>query len=114
MTDDSITLLRGSLDGMILRTLSGEPMHGLAIARWLRHVTDGVVELEDGSLYPALYRMEGRGWISAEWRISERGRRAKYYRLTARGRRQLSAERANWLAFARAMTRVFEIDPSPI
>ena len=110
MTD--VTLLRGSLDGMILRTLSGEPMHGLGIARWLRHVTEGVVELEDGSLYPALYRMENRGWIRAEWRISDRGRRAKYYRLTARGRRQLAAEQANWLAFARAMTRVFEIEPA--
>ena len=110
MTD--VTLLRGSLDGMILRTLSGDPMHGLAIARWVRHVTEGVVELEDGSLYPALYRMENRGWIRAEWRISDRGRRAKYYRLTARGRRQLAAEQANWLTFARAVSRVFEIEPA--
>ena len=107
-----VTLLRGSLDGMILRTLSGAPMHGLAIARWLRHVTDGVVELEDGSLYPALYRMENRGWIRAEWRLTEQHRRAKFYRLTARGRKQLAAEQANWLAFARAVTRVFEIEPA--
>ena len=112
MSEPSINLLRGSLDGMILRSLDWEPMHGLGIARWLTQVTDGVVALEDGSLYPALYRMENRGWIRSEWRITENNRRARYYRLTARGRRQLADEMANWGAFAQAVTRVFEFTPS--
>lgn len=113
MSTPSVNLLRGSLDGMILRTLSWQPMHGLGIARWLHRVTDGVVRLEDGSLYPALYRMENRGWIRSEWRITENNRRARYYRLTAHGRRQLAAEMSNWGAFAQAVTRVFEFEPSP-
>lgn len=112
MAASNITLLRGSLDGMILRSLTWGPMHGLGIARWLDQVTGGVVALEDGSLYPALYRMENRGWIRSEWHITENNRRARYYRLTPRGRRQLETEMANWGTFARAVTRVFEFEPS--
>ena len=112
MSEPPVNLLRGSLDGMILRTLSWQPMHGLGIARWLQQVTEGVVQLEDGSLYPALYRMENRGWIKSEWRLSENNRRARYYRLTAQGRRQLAAEMANWSTFARAVGRVFEFEPA--
>ena len=112
MSTSSVNLLRGSLDGMILRSLTWQPMHGLGIARWLHEVTEGVVQLEDGSLYPALYRMENRGWIRSAWRITENNRRARYYRLTAAGRRQLATELANWGTFARAVTRVFEFERS--
>ena len=82
------------------------------IARWLRQVTEGVIQLEDGSLYPALYRMENRGWIRSEWRITENNRRARYYRLTALGRRQLATEMSNWATFAQAVGRVFEFEPA--
>lgn len=97
----------GSLDGMVLKALSWGPMHGHAVARWLRDVTDEALDLEEGTLYPALYRMEDRGWIDAEWRASEHNRRAKYYRLTAKGRRQLAKETATWLGLAAMVTRVF-------
>ena len=84
-----MALLKGTLDVLVLKTLSWGPMHGFAIARWLQQTTENVLTVEEGSLYPALYRMENRGWIKAQWAITENGRRAKYYKLTVAGRRQL-------------------------
>src|SRR6266576_2775407 len=96
-------LLHGTLATLVLKTLAPGPRHGYAIARALEESTGGVVGVEDGSLYPALYRMERNGWIEAEWGVSELGRKAKLYRLTPRGRRQLAAETAEWARFAAAI-----------
>jgi len=98
--------LYGTLDALILKTLSGGPRHGYAIAKWLEEKSGEALSVEEGSLYPALYRMEKKGWIEAEWGVSELGRRAKFYRLTPRGRRQLAAQTAEWARFAGAITRV--------
>jgi PadR family transcriptional regulator, regulatory protein PadR len=100
--------LHGTLDALVLKTLSWGPRHGYAIARWLEQTTDESIRIEEGSLYPALYRMERRGWIDAEWGMSEIGRKAKIYRLTATGRRQLKAEMAEWSEFARAVSLVLQ------
>ena len=105
MPDSSSELLHGTLDTLILKTLTGGRRHGYAIARAIEDATDGVVDVEEGSLYPALYRMERKGWIEAEWGVSELGRRAKFYRLTPRGRRQLAAQTAEWARFAAARSR---------
>lgn len=99
-------LLHGTLDTLILKTLSGGRRHGYAVARAIEVATEGVVEIEEGSLYPALYRMERKGWVEAEWGLSELGRRAKFYRLTPKGRRQLTAQTAEWARFAGAISRV--------
>jgi len=99
-------LLHGTLDALILKTLLPGPRHGYAIARWIEEATDELLQIEEGSLYPALYRMEARGWIAAEWGTSELGRRAKFYRLTPKGRRHLAAGTRQWAAFAGAVSRV--------
>lgn len=98
--------LHGTLDALVLKTLSAGPRHGYAIARWLEETTDDAIQIEEGSLYPALYRMERRGWIEAEWGTSEIGRKAKIYRLTSAGRKQLRLETAEWSHFASAVSRV--------
>lgn len=98
--------LHGTIDALILKTLSWGPRHGYAIARWIEQTTDDVLRIEDGSLYPALYRLEKGGWISAEWGVSELNRRAKFYKLTARGRAQLRAETAGWAEFAAAVSKI--------
>ena len=99
-------LLHGTLDTLILKTLAGGKRHGYGIARAIEDATELVVEVEEGSLYPSLYRMEKKGWIEAEWGLSELGRRAKFYRLTPRGRRQLAAQTAEWARFAAAISQV--------
>lgn len=101
-----LELLQGTLDVLILKTLSWGPMHGYAVARWLQHVTDDVLRIEEGSLYPALHRAERKGWIESEWGLSENNRRARYYRLTTQGRRQLRAETSTWSVFAQAVSKV--------
>jgi PadR family transcriptional regulator PadR len=106
MQSTTADLLHGTLDTLVLKSLSGAPRHGYAIARALEESTEGIVIVEDGSLYPALYRMERKGLVEAEWGISELGRRAKLYRLTPRGRRQLVAQTAEWQRFAAAISRV--------
>ena len=111
MPDHAFDLLRGSVDIIVLKVLSWGPSHGLAIARWLRTVTDDALRLDEGSLYPALYRMENRGWIKATWRTTENNRRAKYYALTALGRRQLATEMSKWNSFVDALTKVFTTPP---
>ena len=99
-------LLHGALDALILKTLVRGPLHGYAIARFLEVTTDESVVIEDGSLYPALYRLERKGWVEAEWGTSELGRRAKLYRLTPGGRAQLAAETAAWREFSLAVSKV--------
>ena len=101
-----IELLQGTLDLLILRTLVFGPSHGHAIARQIRSVSEEVLRVETGSLYPALHRLEAQGWISSEWNLSDKGKRAKYYTLTRSGRRQLVAERSKWEQLASAMARV--------
>ena len=98
--------LHGALDALVLKTLSWGPRHGYAIARWLEDTTGDVLQIEEGSLYPALYRLEKRGLVSAEWGVSELGRRAKFYRITPRGRRQLAAQTAEWARFSGAISKV--------
>jgi transcriptional regulator len=100
------SLLHGTLDALVLKTLMGGPRHGYAIARFIEDTTDEAVVIEEGSLYPALYRMERRGWIEAEWGTSDLGRRAKLYRLTADGRKQLATETATWARFATGVSKV--------
>ena len=100
------TLLHGTLDALILKTLAAGPRHGYAIATFIERTTDEAVIVEEGSLYPALYRMEKKGWVEAEWGTSELGRRAKLYRLTREGRAQLAAETATWQRFAAGISRI--------
>jgi transcriptional regulator len=99
-------LLHGALDALILRTLAHGPRHGYAIARFIEETTGDEVVVEEGSLYPALYRMERKGWLEAEWGTSELGRRAKIYRITRAGRAQLAAETETWRRFAAGVSRV--------
>jgi PadR family transcriptional regulator PadR len=100
-------LLHGALDALILKTLVRGPAHGYAIARFIEKTTGDAILIEDGSLYPALYRLERRGWVEAEWGVSELGRRAKLYRLTRQGREQVAAEVATWKRFAAGVGKVF-------
>ena len=98
--------LHGTLDTLILKTLTGGPMHGYAIGKWIEDATGCGLEREEGTLYPALYRMEKRGWLDAEWGTSELGRRAKVYSLTTKGRTQLKAETATWRRFAAGVSKL--------
>jgi PadR family transcriptional regulator, regulatory protein PadR len=100
-------LLHGALDALILKTLTRGPLHGYAIARFIEDTSGETLLVEEGSLYPALYRMERRGWVEAEWGTSELGRRAKLYRLTRDGRAQLAAEMAAWRRFSAGVSRIF-------
>jgi len=113
MAADSVELLQGTLDLLILKTLSWGSTHGYGVARWLQDVTGDVLHIEEGSLYPALHRLEKRGWIASEWGLSENKRRAKYYRLTPRGRQQLRAEASTWAAFAAAVSTVLTSSEQP-
>jgi PadR family transcriptional regulator, regulatory protein PadR len=98
-----VELLQGTLELLLLRTLSAGPRHGHAIAKHIQRTSEDLLQVETGSLYPALHRLEAKGWISAEWAVSDKGKRARYYRLTALGRRQLASEQSKWHAFARAI-----------
>src|SRR5213592_1049200 len=102
----ALDLLQGTLDLLILRSLQTEALHGWAIAERIEQISQDVLQVNQGSLYPALHRLEHRGWIEAEWGISELGRRARFYRLTAAGRRQLDAESADWQRLSAAINRV--------
>jgi len=101
-----LALLQGTLDLLILRTLQFGPAHGHAIAKHIQRTSDDMLQVETGSLYPALHRLEAQGWIGASWETSDKGKRAKYYRLTAAGKKQLAAEHSRWEQFSRAMGRV--------
>lgn len=98
-----VELLRGTLDLLILRTLLPGPSHGHAIARHIQRTSEDLLQVETGSLYPALHRLEASGWIAASWELSDKGKRARFYRLTALGRKQLASEHSKWRAFSRAM-----------
>src|SRR6516165_1202467 len=103
-----IELLQGTLDLLILRTLITGPAHGHAIAKHIQRTSEELLQVETGSLYPALHRLEAKGWIAASWELSDKGKRARYYRLTALGRRQLASEQSKWETFARAMGLVLK------
>lgn len=98
-----VELLQGTLDLLILRTLLAGPAHGHAVARHIQSASEDLLQVETGSLYPALHRLEARGWIEADWKLSEKGKRARFYRLTRLGRKQLVTERSKWEALSRAM-----------
>ncbi len=99
-------LLHGTLDALVLKTLAWGPRHGYAIARWIEQLSGDELRIEEGSLYPALYRLERRGWLEAEWGLSDSGRRVKLYSLTSEGRERLTVETAQWSRFADAVGRV--------
>jgi PadR family transcriptional regulator PadR len=98
-----VELLQGTLDVLILRTLLAGPRHGHAIAKHIQRTSEELLQVETGTLYPALHRLEAKGWIAASWELSEKSKRARYYRLTPRGRKQFAAEQSKWEAFSRAM-----------
>ena len=106
--DPKSDLLQGTLDLLILRTLAAGPMHGWGISQRIMQVSDSVLVVNQGSLYPALYRLEEEGWIASEWGASENNRRAKFYKLTRNGERQLEREQENWQRLASAVFRVLE------
>jgi PadR family transcriptional regulator PadR len=108
MRTNRTDLMQGTLELLILKTLSGGELHGYGIAQQIHQTVEDLLKVEDGSLYPALYRMEERGWISSEWGQSENNRRAKYYKLTKAGRKQLTAQSENWERVSRAVMRVLE------
>src|SRR6266446_2456205 len=103
-----VEVLQGTLDLLILRTLLSGPTHGHAIAKYIQRTSEDLLQIETGSLYPALHRLEAKGWIAASWELSEKGKRAKYYRLTALGRKQLASEQSKWQAFSRAMGLILQ------
>ena len=103
-----VSLLQGTLDLLILRTLLAGRAHGHAIAKHIQRTSEDLLQVETGSLYPALHRLEARGWIAAAWELSEKGKRARFYRLTPAGRKHLAAEHATWDAFARAMALILQ------
>ena len=98
-----VELLQGTLDLLILRTLMAGAAHGHAIAKYIQRTSEELLQVETGSLYPALHRLEAKGWIGASWELSDKGKRARYYRLTALGRKQLVTEQSKWDVFSRAM-----------
>jgi PadR family transcriptional regulator, regulatory protein PadR len=114
MPAPSLDLLKGTLDLLVLKTLSWGPAHGYAVARWIERLTGDVLQVGEGSLYPALHRLESRRWIESEWRVSDQNRRAKFYRLTPLGRQQLKAERATWDQFVTAVGKVLHASDQPI
>ena len=103
MGTDRMELLQGTLELLILRTLLPGPSHGHAVAKHIQRTSEDLLQIETGSLYPALHRLEAKGWIAASWELSDKGKRARYYRLTALGRRQLVTEQSKWRTFTRAM-----------
>ncbi len=103
MSGKRLDLLQGTLDLLILRTLRSGPAHGHAIAKHIQRTSEEQLQVETGSLYPALHRLEAKGWVAASWEHSDKGKRARYYRLTNAGRRQLAAEHTKWDAFSRAV-----------
>ena len=108
MSANNADVLQGTLDLLVLKALSLESMHGWGISQRIQQISRDVLQINQGSLYPALHRLERRAWIEADWGTSENNRRAKYYRLTSLGRKQLAEERANWQRFTLAVERVLQ------
>jgi transcriptional regulator len=107
--ESKIDLLQGTVDLLILRTLQAGPLHGWGISERIQQVSEDVLRVNQGSLYPALHRLEHQGWIKAEWGVSELGRRARFYKLTAAGRKQLELEAKTWARMAGAIGRILEM-----
>jgi PadR family transcriptional regulator PadR len=112
VTHPPMPLLKGTLDVLILKTLGWGPSHGYAISRWIQQTTGDELHIEEGALYPALRRLEGKGLLDASWKTTATGREAKVYTLTAAGRRQLKAEVSAWSRYVSAMTRALEARPT--
>jgi PadR family transcriptional regulator PadR len=110
MPPSDLDLLRGTFDLLLLKTLSWGPMHGLGVIRWIERTTRQRLLVEEGALYPALHRLEEKGWLEAEWGYTDKGRRAKYYQLTPLGRRQLTAEVSKWAAYSEAVRLVLSAE----
>ena len=106
---DQSDVLRGTLDLLVLKTLTLEPMHGWGISARIQQFSCGILDVNQGSLYPALQRLEQRGWIESDWRVTENNRRAKYYKLTAAGRRAVGAETASWRRYVDAVEMILDI-----
>jgi PadR family transcriptional regulator, regulatory protein PadR len=109
MDDESLDLLKGTLDVLVLKALTWGPRHGYAVARWIEDATAGTLQIEEGALYHALHRLEKKRWVESEWGVSESNRRAKYYTLTAAGRRQYVAQTATWTRYAQAVSTALAI-----
>ena len=109
---DRVDRIQGTVDMLILKTLSGGAMHGWAISHHIRRSSHDVLQLNQGALYPALHRLEDRGWVTAEWGTSDSNRRARFYALTTDGRKQLAVETEGWLEFVRAVHRVMQLAPA--
>jgi PadR family transcriptional regulator, regulatory protein PadR len=112
MSTTQVELLQGTLDLLILKTLSLGPRHGAAVVRWLEQVTEGALVVEEGSLYPALHRLERKTWVASEWGVSENNRRVRFYALTPEGREQLLAQMEDFRRLMRLVTRVLVQSPS--
>jgi len=112
MRPESGDLLQGTLAILILKALLAGPAHGYGIARWVESTTDDVLRIEEGSLYPALRRLEDRGWVRSEWGLSENNRRARFYTISAAGRTHLRSEAAQWMRYAGAVTQVLRAAPT--
>lgn len=108
--DEPVDLVPGTLDMLVMKAVSAESLHGFGIARWIEAVTGDRLTVEEGALYPALHRLEKRGWLASEWRRTEHGRRARYYRLTVEGRRELAALRRRWEGSAWAVRQVLDAE----
>jgi transcriptional regulator len=108
MPDNKSNFLQGTLDMLILKALQRGPEHGYGISVLIRQTSKEILQVEQGSLYPALYRLEDKGWIASEWGTSENNRKAKFYRLTAGGRKQLAAERSNWVRLSKAINLILK------
>ena len=113
MPDATVEILRGTLDLLILKAVSGGPQHGYAIARWIEHATNDLLRIEEGTLYPALHRLETKEWIDSEWGTSGTNRRAKFYALTPKGRAQLRHETVAWTRYAGAVFAALAAPPAP-
>jgi transcriptional regulator len=113
MDETATELRKGALDVLILKAISWGPAHGYAISRWIRETTGGTLKIEEGALYPALHRMEQKGWIEAEWGLSETNRRVKSYRMSGEGEKQLRSEASSWARFAAAMAQVLDATQPP-
>jgi transcriptional regulator len=114
MPRNVIDAVQGTLDFMILKTLSWGEMHGYAIANWIKQASEDELQIEEGTLYPALHRLEHKGWIAAEWGTSEHNRRAKFYSLTAEGKKELRARTADWNRYSKAVERVLTLKPGSL
>jgi len=113
MSEERLGILKGALDVLVLKALSWGPMHGYGVSYWIRQVTNDAFDLQEGVLYPALHRLESKGWIDSTWGVSDNNRRAKYYELTRIGRQQLRHELTTWSRFADAVSKVVNATAKP-